>query len=208
MEPSDSRYILKMVKPFKPSNEQQLNGLADTAEDYVGTGADHVMVFETQDVIDLDVSNVMTDNTQFKSQNGRVCQHAFSLQHTDDCITGASSGFRTDTDISGNLTFRERNLKRWEPSAEGDIDLSLDDNTKAGWDQFEANERLYGLKSDYDENLYTTTIDRSHPLYKQRAAAAERTAREIESSGTMNAHVAEERGHDNQDDNFADEEQK
>ena len=61
------------------------------------------------------------------------------------------------------------------------------------WDQFAENERLFGLKSDYDENIYTTTIDKSHPQYKERMAAAERKAREIERSAPVTAHVAEER---------------
>lgn len=64
------------------------------------------------------------------------------------------------------------------------------------------------MKSDYDEAIYTTSIDRSNPLYKQRAAAAERIAREIESGSAMNAHMAEERGLEMADDVGMDEEQK
>lgn len=64
------------------------------------------------------------------------------------------------------------------------------------------------MKSDYDENIYTTTIDRTNPLYKQRLANAERIAREIESSSTTNAHIAEERGLILGDDSGMDEEDK
>lgn len=123
-------------------------------------------------------------------------------------MTGTSSNFKTDTDISGNLAIRERNLQRWEPTFDSNTSLSLDESGKAGWDQFEANERLYGIKSNYDENIYTTTIDRNNPLYKQRAAAAEKIAREIEAGGALNAHVAEERGRGFVDDSGADEEDK
>lgn len=70
------------------------------------------------------------------------------------------------------------------------------------------NERLYGIKTDYDENFYTTAIDRSSPLYKQRSAAAEKLAREIEASSAMNAHVAEERGLTLPDDSGANEEER
>jgi PAB1-binding protein PBP1 len=69
----------------------------------------------------------------------------------------------------------------------------------AGWDQFAENERRFGLTTDYDENIYTTTIDKSHPQYKQRVAEAERKAREIERSAATNSHVAEERIADNVD---------
>ncbi len=52
---------------------------------------------------------------------------------------------------------------------------------------------MFGVKTDYDESIYTTTIDKSHPQYRERMAAADRKAREIERSTTNNAHVAEER---------------
>ncbi len=80
----------------------------------------------------------------------------------------------------------------------------------AGWDQFAENERLFGMKTDYDENIYTTAIDRNHPQYKQRVAEAEKKAREIERSVANNSHVAEERIVDNlaAEENGLDEEDK
>lgn len=65
------------------------------------------------------------------------------------------------------------------------------------WDQFAANEALFGLKTDYDENIYTTSIDRSHPKYQQRLAEADKLARDIENSVATNSHIAEERITDN-----------
>lgn len=85
---------------------------------------------------------------------------------------------------------RERELKPWEPAPDSNAEMSLHANGHATWDQFEANERLYGVKTDYDENMYTTSIDRSHPTYKQRAAAADRKAREIETTANSNVHRA------------------
>lgn len=74
----------------------------------------------------------------------------------------------------------------------------LDDGLEAsgssgGWDQFAENEKRFGLKTDYDENMYTTAIDKSHPKYRERMAAADRKAREIERSLPATSHVAEER---------------
>lgn len=90
---------------------------------------------------------------------------------------------------------RERTLKRWEPAADTDVDMSLESSTSTkGWDQFEANERLFGATSNYDENIYTTRIDRSDPSYKRKEAEAARIAREIETSDTSNPHMKEERG--------------
>jgi PAB1-binding protein PBP1 len=126
-----------------------------------------------------------------------------------------SSTFRIDSDIGGTAAVRQRDLQPWVPGEDADADLSLEGAAKAKspsrgaeWDQFEANERLYGVKSDYDENLYTTAIDRTNPLYKQRLAAAERIAREIEGASAMNSHVAEERGLILGDDSGMDEEDK
>lgn len=62
------------------------------------------------------------------------------------------------------------------------------------WDQFAANEMLFGVKSEFDEDFYTTKVDKSHPSYKKREAEATRIAKEIHQSSTNNIHVAEERG--------------
>lgn len=92
------------------------------------------------------------------------------------------------------MAFRERTLQKWEPSSDANANLSLESSGQSsGWDQFATNERLFGVRSDYDENIYTTTIDRSHPQYAERVALAERKAREIEGSSALNAHVREER---------------
>jgi PAB1-binding protein PBP1 len=119
-------------------------------------------------------------------------------------VSGVSS-FKTDTDISGNAAGRERTLQKWEPSSEIGEGMSLEADGK-GWDQFETNTRLFGLKTDYDEKYYTTEINKSHPDYETRAAKAERAAREIEAGKAFNAHVAEERGV--ADDSGIDEEMK
>ena len=72
--------------------------------------------------------------------------------------------------------------------------MSLEDSNGATWDQFKANEQLFGLKSDYDESVYTTHLDRTTAQYRQNEARAQRIAREIEGSTSNNAHVREERG--------------
>jgi hypothetical protein len=63
-----------------------------------------------------------------------------------------------------------------------------------GWDQFKANEQLFNVKGSYDENLYTTALDKTQ-MTSRKIKEAERIAREIETSVSTNMHVAEERGH-------------
>jgi chemotaxis protein histidine kinase CheA len=74
------------------------------------------------------------------------------------------------------------------------------------WDQFKANEELFNVNATFDENLYTTQLDKGS-MDANRIAEAERIAREIETSTTDNAHLAEERGQKIEND-FRDEEDK
>jgi hypothetical protein len=109
-------------------------------------------------------------------------------------LTGNRSSFRTDTAISNSRAASERVLKPWVPDSNDGFDGSLEKSGSSGtWDQFAENERLFGVKTDYDENIYTTTIDRGASDYQQRLAAADKTAREIQQSTPTTAHVAEER---------------
>lgn len=156
-----------------------------------------------------------------RSQNGTSILDTLTLS----CVTqpkkpaltliGNVNSFRTDSAISGSRNQGERVLQRWVPDAPEDTDGSLESGrmkTPSGavWDQFAENERRFGLTTDYDENIYTTAIDKSHPQYKQRLAQAEKKAREIERSTATNSHVAEERVTDNitGEENGADEEDK
>jgi len=111
-----------------------------------------------------------------------------------DVLVGNRSAFRTDAAIS-NSRFAERPLQPWVPETTDNMDGSLEGLSSGGqgWDQFEANSRLFGLTSNYDENIYTTTIDRNNPSYKDKAAMADRAVREINQSAPATAHVAEER---------------
>ncbi|KAL8953189.1 MAG: hypothetical protein Q9222_000924 [Ikaeria aurantiellina] len=174
LEGKESKYLLKMVQRVSPSERPETNGNHETYGEYIGSGEDHAVSFETKDVIDLAVDGV-TFETSEKATNG------------------VTAKFRTDNDISGRTAPRERNLQRWEPSIESETDMSLE-GPGGAWDQFQANEQRFGLRSDYNENIYTTSIDRSHPDYHRREAEALRIAQEIEGGQADNAHVREERG--------------
>lgn len=154
------------------------------------------MVFDVKDVVDISVANASTADVTAKATNGMFNPTDFSVLSLvfSNTAPGASAGFRTDSDISGNFAAREKTLKRWEPSADTEVDMSLESTTTTGWDQFETNARLFGATSSYDENLYTTRIDRSDPTYKQKEAQAARIAREIEGTDVENPHLREERG--------------
>lgn len=103
LDPSELRYVFKMVKQLSPAGNAQPNGQA--LDEYVGQGEFSVKAFDMSDVADFNVNNVILDKTQAKGQNG-------------------TAGFRTDTDISGHLAVRERNLQKFEFS-EADTSLEL-----------------------------------------------------------------------------------
>lgn len=108
---------------------------------------------------------------------------------------GADS-FRTDTDISNGTnapgTIKERELQQWQPepatatanslaSLQGDEDTFGPPGVYSGepWDQFEVNERKFGVTTKFDEDAYTTKLDRSAPGYKEKERKAEQLANEI-----------------------------
>ncbi|KAH3686837.1 hypothetical protein WICPIJ_002164 [Wickerhamomyces pijperi] len=125
----------------------------------------------------------------------------FELENVNlhDPVKEQSSSFRTDTDISsrnktGSNNNRERDIEKWTPEPDSRFDLKMVDDGKS-WDQFQTNEEKFGIKSSFDENLYTTTIDRSNPKYHALKQKADKLAAEIEgSSYAGNSHVSEERG--------------
>ena len=179
----DARYNLKMVRKLSSA---PTNGTAST-DHLVGEGEDFAMAFDVNDTLDLSVAGLSFGSSQARAANGKVPWN--SAQTRSDSGT-VGSAFRTDTEISGHLDMRERTLQRWEPGPDDKVDLSLGGNDGLGhgtWDQFAANEKLYNVRSDYNEDLYTTSIDKTNPQYKQRLAEAERIAREIESKAVVQA---------------------
>ncbi|KAL8223611.1 hypothetical protein R6Q57_019086 [Mikania cordata] len=91
----------------------------------------------------------------------------------------------------------ERELEPWVPDDDNiecpELDDTFDHHWHRGWDQFEANATLFGVKSTFNEELYTTKIDRG-PQTRELEKEALRLAREIEGEDTQDLHLAEERG--------------
>ncbi|GFZ11724.1 hypothetical protein Acr_23g0001090 [Actinidia rufa] len=91
----------------------------------------------------------------------------------------------------------ERVLERWVPDEDDsqcpELENIFDGPWNRGWDQFEANETLFGVKSTFDEELYTTKLERG-PKMRELEREALRIAREIQVEETLDLHLAEERG--------------
>lgn len=70
LDPTEMRFVFKMVKQTKSGREAQVNGVSTVSDDYVGKGDYHVMAFDMCDVADFNVNNVVLDKSQTKAQNG------------------------------------------------------------------------------------------------------------------------------------------
>ncbi|CAO1634445.1 unnamed protein product [Parajaminaea phylloscopi] len=124
-------------------------------------------------------------------------------QPVRDPAIASQGGFRTDVEISAAEALGEgegRLLQKWSDDSglAGGIEdgASVTSSAKAGgaWDQFATNEARFGVKTNYNEDLYTTKLDRSGQDFREKERRAERIAAEIMSQTTTNSHLAEERG--------------
>ena len=118
---------------------------------------------------------------------------------TDTQISGAKSAGGKDLVAAGNAWTTGGNQTRADAlsGALGGVGVRDTSGLKGSigkWDQFKANEELFNVNASFDENLYTTELDKSQ-MDARKIAEAERIAREIESSTSNNIHIAEERGH-------------
>jgi PAB1-binding protein PBP1 len=187
----------KMVRETLSSGQANGAGTGSSIGDYAGSGDDHEMLFPFSAL--SSVSAAQKNILKAKGGASGKLTRPTLLRPSLITLSAAAQGFRTDTDISGNLVQKERNLQRWEAPTgfAGATDMSLESGEE--WDQFKANEERFGLRSDYDENIYTTAIDRSNPLYKMREREAERIAREIEGSSAATARRKQDDGLDEED---------
>lgn len=117
--------------------------------------------------------------------------------------------FRTDADISKSKSIRERELQAWQPSGAGassppptgmhpdglgdELTFGPGSGANMSWDQFAANEQMFGVKTSFDEEVYTTKLDRTAADYKEKERKAQRIASEILNGAISNPHIAEER---------------
>ena len=84
-----------------------------------------------------------------------------------------------------------------------------DDNSDEKWDQFELNKKMYNVVSTYDENLYTTKLDKNN-ITEDDKKYADKIYNEIinSSKDEKNVHILEDRGIISQHDEDYNEEEK
>lgn len=204
---ADLSVCLKLARQIEPPPPQTANGDASGAVASAPAlpPPKAALVVSAKDVIDIYAENVSLDAATFSSSvpgasrpTSPNASTAAANQSAMNNIMAALGGdtFRTDTDISGTGTSREqRELQRWGTgdALGGGLEDGLEGagaglgSSRAGkggaWDQFAVNERLFGTKTNYQEEIYTTKLDKSGADYKAREARAAKIAEEIQSVG-------------------------
>ncbi|KAJ6834858.1 polyadenylate-binding protein-interacting protein 4 isoform X3 [Iris pallida] len=122
--------------------------------------------------------------------------------NTEEFSNGHANERRKDLMIDSAISHShhlavERELERWTPDVDDpgcpELENIFDGTWNRNWDQFQTNEALFGVKSTFDEELYTTKLERG-PRTSELELEASRLAREIEGEETHDLHLAEERG--------------
>jgi hypothetical protein len=150
------------------------------------------LLINGRDLLEIDASDLSFDSPG--PQNGTAPATENIKRPTLAVQNKETDSFRIDVDISNDRlrasVGQGRQLQAWggleDDSLEGGIDGGSSggggggfENGGRGWDQFAANERQFGLKTDYDEEIYTTKLDKSGKDYKSREARAAQLEREI-----------------------------
>ena len=126
-----------------------------------------------------------------------------------------NNAFIVDSQIAKkNINIKkEEKLVKYEIKAEDKnnkyINQTLEDEEDTNWDQFELNKKVYNVISTYDENLYTTKLDKNK-ITEEDKKFADKMYNEIMNTNKdeKNVHILEDRGVIQQKDNDMDEEDK
>ena len=179
---------------------------SSSASSNKSSSSDSVVARNEPSLLKKDEANVEANNSKGLSVERRDEPIVITKQRNKSERTiDAPPGFKTDTEISALKPISsQRTLQRW---SEEDASLSLDleseikanaSKQKGSWNQFAENERLFGVRPEFNENEYTIPLTKQGNLtaeaYRKRVEQADRLAQEINSKTTTNRHLAEERG--------------
>ncbi|XP_042510204.1 polyadenylate-binding protein-interacting protein 4-like isoform X2 [Macadamia integrifolia] len=174
----DFGVILKMARLTKDGSFRGQKSFSES----IGKPPSKTLIVPAKELVQIIAKGVpLTGNGL---ANGLQCEKQKDIM-TDSLISHSHS-----VDVG-------RELERWTPDEDDlqlpDLENIFDNRWNRNWDQFETNETLFGVKSTFDEELYTTKLERG-PKMRELEKEASRIAREIEGEETQDLHLAEERG--------------
>ncbi|KAG6669116.1 hypothetical protein I3843_01G212800 [Carya illinoinensis] len=175
---NDFGVILKMARMKKDCS---LRGLKATAES-VSKAPSKTLIIQAKELVQVSAKGVSVTREELSHEVQGEKQQEIML----DFSISQSRYLESD-----------RELEPWVPDKDcprhSELENIFDGHWNRGWDQFETNETLFGVKSTFDEELYTTKLERG-PKMEELEKKALRIAREIEGEETQDLHLAEERG--------------
>ncbi|XP_068661963.1 polyadenylate-binding protein-interacting protein 3-like isoform X2 [Aristolochia californica] len=173
----DFGIILKMARLVKDGSVRGPRSLSDS----VSKPPSKTLIIPANELVQIIAKDVLL------SGDGLINGHACDKQQ--DILI--------DSFISQSSYVEERELERWAPDQDDpqcpELENIFDGPWNRKWDQFETNESLFGVKSTFDEELYTTKLERG-PQMREIEREASRLAQEIEGEETEDLHLAEEKG--------------
>ncbi|TYH75342.1 polyadenylate-binding protein-interacting protein 3 isoform X2 [Gossypium hirsutum] len=189
---NDFGIILKMARLIKDGT---LCGYKATTE-FVSKAPSKILIIPDKELVQIIAKDVAVTRDGFASEPQNE-------KHQEILIDSAISQSR-HVEV-------ERELEPWVPDEDDlqcpELENIFDGPWNRNWDQFETNQKLFGVKSTFNEELYTTKLERG-PQTRELEKEAMRIAREIEGEDTQDLHLAEERGVDLHDDFDIDEEMR
>lgn len=174
----DFGIILKMARSIRPGSSRGQKSIADS----MNKAPSRTLIIPAKELIQIIAKGVSVTRDGFTND----------LQHVkqQDIMLDSSISQSRHVDV-------ERELERWVPDEDDpqcpDLENIFDGTWNRSWNQFEVNETLFGVKSTFDEEIYTTKLERG-PQMRELEREASRIAGEIEGEETQDLHLAEERG--------------
>ncbi|XVF27020.1 hypothetical protein REPUB_Repub14bG0070500 [Reevesia pubescens] len=189
---NDFGIILKMARLIKDGT---LRGHKAITE-FVSKAPSNILIIPAKELVQVIAKDVAVTRDGFASE----LQHEKHQEILIDSVISQSRHVEV-----------ERELEPWVPDEDNlqcpELENIFDGPWSRNWDQFETNQKLFGVKSTFNEELYTTKLERG-PQMRDLEKEAMRIAREIEGEETQDLHLADERGFDLHDNFDIDEEMR
>ncbi|KAG0455704.1 hypothetical protein HPP92_023492 [Vanilla planifolia] len=172
----DFGIVLKMAQLIKDGSTREQKSIPETLK------RPQTIIIPAREFVQIIAKNVPLSSDEFSNSNARDRRKDFMI----DSVISRS-----------NIVDVERELERWTPDVDDpecpELDNIFDGTWNRNWGSVETNETLFGVKSTFNEEFYTTKLERG-PQTRDREREASRIAREIEGEESHDLHIAEERG--------------
>ncbi|KAM7254611.1 hypothetical protein ACFE04_003991 [Oxalis oulophora] len=172
----DFGVILKMACMIKDGTAQGQK----TATDFPNKAPSKTLIIQGKELVQVKAKDVAV------TRNGLSDEFQ---QKQPDLMLDSSISQSCHVDLG-------RELSPWVPDDDQqrpELENIFENPCNRKWNQFETNEALFGVKSTFSEEFYTTKLERG-PQMRELEKEAMRIAREIEGEDTQDLHLAEERG--------------